>query len=87
MGACLLEQQLKPSHTGLRGQWVRVNMGLPSLACPIQPFLLICPKLEPRPFAWHDGSAHGPSLDSSCPADAVREDLSLALCTVSKCHP
>lgn len=54
---------------------------------PIQPFLLICPRLEPRPFPQHDGFAHGPSLVSSCPADMVWKDLSLALCTASKCRP
>lgn len=29
---------------------------------PIQPLLLICPRLEPRPFHWHNSFSHSPSL-------------------------
>lgn len=61
--------------------------GAPFPGLPIQRSLLIRLRLEPRPFPRQDGSAHDPSPDSSCLADAVQKDLSLALCSTSKCNP
>lgn len=76
--AALLDGGLAQTH-GLFGQWARVNVGFPSLACTSN---LSCSSAEPRAKSF-------PSADPSCPADVLQKDQDppLALCTARKCHP